>query len=106
MPTKVSFQCPYCTARIKAPRQIIGQSRSCPGCGFSIIVRDAAAHDASQTPTLPDAAPMLATDEFADLMGDSGESFFDQARRIEELEAENARLRKLVAKLGRAAGPQ
>jgi hypothetical protein len=28
----IHFRCPHCRSRIKAPCQLIGQSRACPGC--------------------------------------------------------------------------
>ncbi len=34
----IHFRCPWCCARIKAPRQLIGQSRDCPGCKHSFVV--------------------------------------------------------------------
>lgn len=35
----IRLRCPGCNARIKAPIQLIGQSRACPGCGHEIAVR-------------------------------------------------------------------
>lgn len=35
----VTLRCPGCNARIKAPAQLIGQSRACPGCGAEFVVR-------------------------------------------------------------------
>lgn len=34
----VSFRCPVCNARIKAPVQLIGQNRSCPRCSHHFVV--------------------------------------------------------------------
>ena len=34
----VSFRCPVCSARIKAPVQLIGQNRSCPRCSHHFTV--------------------------------------------------------------------
>ena len=34
----VRFRCPKCNARIKAPAELIGQRRTCPGCSESFIV--------------------------------------------------------------------
>jgi hypothetical protein len=36
--TAIQFRCPGCNARIKAPVQLLGQSRDCPGCGESFVV--------------------------------------------------------------------
>jgi hypothetical protein len=46
----ILFHCPRCSARIKAPVQLSGQSRDCPGCSHRFVV-----------PRLvpADAAPML-----------------------------------------------
>lgn len=53
----IRFHCPHCWARIKAPLQLSGRSRTCPGC--------------EQTFTVPrfipdDAGPMLVVVERAD----------------------------------------
>ncbi len=34
----VQFCCPSCGARIKAPIQLRGQSRACPGCTHQFVV--------------------------------------------------------------------
>jgi len=34
----VCFRCPWCSARIKAPVQLVGRSRHCPGCSHTFIV--------------------------------------------------------------------
>jgi DNA-directed RNA polymerase subunit RPC12/RpoP len=39
MISSISLRCPSCEARIKAPLQLIGQWRSCPGCGTRFVVR-------------------------------------------------------------------
>jgi DNA-directed RNA polymerase subunit RPC12/RpoP len=36
---RITFRCGGCQARIKAPYQLHGQRRSCPGCGHRFIVR-------------------------------------------------------------------
>jgi hypothetical protein len=33
MQPSLRFRCPGCSARIKAPFQLLGQKRSCPQCG-------------------------------------------------------------------------
>jgi DNA-directed RNA polymerase subunit RPC12/RpoP len=35
----LSFRCGGCRARIKAPRQMRGQRRACPGCGHRFVVQ-------------------------------------------------------------------
>jgi hypothetical protein len=42
----ISFRCSECRARIKAPWQLFGQSRACPGCGNHFIVRPSVPEDA------------------------------------------------------------
>jgi hypothetical protein len=44
--TAVHFRCPHCRSRIKAPAQLIGQSRSCPGCKQSFAVPRLMSEDA------------------------------------------------------------
>jgi hypothetical protein len=34
----IRFQCPNCRARIKAPFELIGRERECPGCSRSFVV--------------------------------------------------------------------
>jgi DNA-directed RNA polymerase subunit RPC12/RpoP len=48
-----SFRCNGCHARIKAAFQLRGQRRSCPGCGYRVIV---------PFPRPDDAGPMLVLD--------------------------------------------
>ncbi len=50
----LTFRCSSCKARIKAPVQLLGQTRSCPGCGHSLVVRLKAP---------PEAGPVLVVDE-------------------------------------------
>jgi len=33
-----SFRCPGCNVRIRAPYQLVGQERACPGCGRRSVV--------------------------------------------------------------------
>jgi DNA-directed RNA polymerase subunit RPC12/RpoP len=39
MSATFSFRCPACNARIRAPYQIVGETRACPGCGHRFVVR-------------------------------------------------------------------
>jgi DNA-directed RNA polymerase subunit RPC12/RpoP len=39
MISSLSLRCPSCEARIKAPLQLLGQWRACPGCGTRFVVR-------------------------------------------------------------------
>jgi hypothetical protein len=39
MRTTITLRCSQCNARIKAPVQMLGQSRPCPGCGARLHVR-------------------------------------------------------------------
>jgi hypothetical protein len=51
--TFIRFRCPGCNAGIKAPPQLLGHLRACPGCGRRFIVH-------RQAPD--DAGPLLARD--------------------------------------------
>ena len=54
MTGSIHFRCPACRAKIKAPAQLIGQTRSCPHCTNQVTIE----------PTAPDdAGPVLAADE-------------------------------------------
>jgi len=46
MPYSIQFQCAGCRARIKAPSQLIGHIRCCPGCGYRMLVGPEAPEDA------------------------------------------------------------
>lgn len=37
--SSILFRCRGCRARIKAPWQIRGQTRTCPGCGQRFVVQ-------------------------------------------------------------------
>jgi uncharacterized paraquat-inducible protein A len=39
MTPSLSLRCPLCNARIKAPLQLLGQTRACPRCGTRFVVR-------------------------------------------------------------------
>ena len=58
MPATLSFRCPSCQARIKAPIQLLGRWRECPSCTRRFIVR-------AQPPQ--DAGPVLVPQEQAEL---------------------------------------
>ncbi len=49
----ILFRCPGCNARIKAPTQLLGHRRECPGCRTGFVVRPE---------PLEDAGPVLVTD--------------------------------------------
>lgn len=52
MAATIFLRCPGCSARIKAPGELLGQRRNCPGCGTPFIVRP-------QRPT--DSDPIMVT---------------------------------------------
>jgi hypothetical protein len=54
MPSPIHLRCPSCRARIKAPVQLLGHERSCPGCGRDFLVLREPPEDAS---------PVLVADE-------------------------------------------
>lgn len=41
----VRFSCGGCGAKIKAPMQMLGQTRTCPGCGRNVVVHAQAPED-------------------------------------------------------------
>lgn len=41
----ITFRCAGCDARIKAPSQLRGQLRACPGCGHRFVVQAAIPRD-------------------------------------------------------------
>lgn len=52
----ISFRCGGCNARIRAPHQLQGQQRACPGCGYQLIVQPVSLKD--EGPVLvPEAQP-------------------------------------------------
>jgi hypothetical protein len=60
MPT-VTIQCPSCKARIKAPTQLLGQRRRCPGCDAHFLVQPKPPQDegpALVRPEVPTAYPI------------------------------------------------
>jgi DNA-directed RNA polymerase subunit RPC12/RpoP len=50
----ISFRCGCCRARIKAPLQLRGQMRCCPGCGHRFLVERRPIEDAG--PVLVDSS--------------------------------------------------
>lgn len=46
MTPAVVLTCAGCHARVKAPLQLLGQTRPCPGCETPLVVRVAAPDDA------------------------------------------------------------
>jgi hypothetical protein len=41
----VRFCCPWCRAKIKAPRELVGERRDCPRCGHAFFVPRHASQD-------------------------------------------------------------
>ena len=35
----IRFRCFSCNARIKAPREMLGQARACPSCGRQFVIQ-------------------------------------------------------------------
>jgi len=54
MSSAIIVRCPGCAARIKAPLQLVGLRRQCPGCNTPFVIRP-------QAP--PDLGPVLVKDE-------------------------------------------
>jgi hypothetical protein len=45
MEPSIRLRCPGCGARIKAPVQLVGQTRNCPGCGRRLVIQMKAPED-------------------------------------------------------------
>jgi uncharacterized paraquat-inducible protein A len=50
----IRVRCPGCDARIKAPKEMLGQTRPCPRCKRRLVIR---------TPAPTDAQPIVLHDE-------------------------------------------
>ena len=63
----ISFQCPQCGKKLKAPDEAAGKSSKCPGCGGTVtcpeLIYDAELFDESQPPS--------GHDPYADLDGET-----------------------------------
>jgi DNA-directed RNA polymerase subunit RPC12/RpoP len=59
MSSSISFRCSSCRARIKAPVQLIGQARSCPGCGHRFVVNKVIPRDADTVLVLDETRSFL-----------------------------------------------
>ena len=65
MAATIILRCPGCNARIKAPAQLLGQWRDCPGCGRRFLIRIAPPADAGpvligeETPPAATARPAV-----------------------------------------------
>jgi uncharacterized paraquat-inducible protein A len=57
MRPSIRFRCPSCSARIKAPSQLLGQKRICPKCGSEITVQPEAPEDLGPMLLLDDSKP-------------------------------------------------
>jgi CheY-like chemotaxis protein len=63
MQSTLIVQCCRCAARIKAPIQLLGQTRKCPGCGQPVMIR--------LKPPI-DAEPLLLNDDLPDAPSSEG----------------------------------
>lgn len=45
MSSAIIVRCPGCAARIRAPFQLVGLRRQCPGCGALFVIRPQAPPD-------------------------------------------------------------
>jgi predicted RNA-binding Zn-ribbon protein involved in translation (DUF1610 family) len=83
----ISFQCPQCGKKLKAPDEAAGKSSSCPGCGGKVTcpepVYDAELFDESQPPA--------GLDPYADLDGDKPYGVVEQPQPGAAASAEGRR---------------
>ena len=111
MTSKISFTCPSCRARIKAPAQLAGRRRDCPGCGFPLVVRPHAPEGGAPVAVAPpDAGPLLVPNSISDaetveMLLEKAEPTPEEIQRLQKLEAENARLKRLLSELARDVKP-
>lgn len=56
MAPPIRIRCPGCGARIKAPAQLMDQTRACPGCGAALLIRPSAPQDAGPVVLAGDSA--------------------------------------------------
>jgi hypothetical protein len=54
MNATIRFRCPTCKVRIKAPLQLYGQVRPCPGCGNHFTIKAPAPEDSGPLLLLAD----------------------------------------------------
>jgi uncharacterized paraquat-inducible protein A len=54
----IHVRCPCCGARIKAPAQLIGQTRDCPRCKTRLVVRMSTPEDLGPVLIEDDSPPL------------------------------------------------
>jgi DNA-directed RNA polymerase subunit RPC12/RpoP len=59
-----SFRCPACNARIRAPYQLVGEIRPCPGCSHRFVVRPPIPQEEGPVLVPDEQAPPSYTDPF------------------------------------------
>jgi hypothetical protein len=59
MNSSISFRCHSCRARIKAPVQLVGQTRACPSCGHNIVIHKVIPPDQDPILVLEDTGAFL-----------------------------------------------
>jgi CheY-like chemotaxis protein len=93
MQSTLIVQCSRCAARIKAPIQLLGQTRKCPGCGQPVMIR-------IKTPV--DSEPLFLHDELPEAPSD-GDSVRGNEKLILLVDDDrelNDALRSLLEKRG------
>jgi CheY-like chemotaxis protein len=93
MQSTLIVQCCRCAARIKAPIQLLGQTRKCPGCGQPVMIHLKAPVDAE---------PMLLHDDLPDALsnGDTVRSDEKLILLVDDDRELNDALRSLLEKRG------
>jgi CheY-like chemotaxis protein len=82
MPDFIPIRCPACDARIKAPTQLLGRMRNCPGCGQLLLVQNKAPQDAG--PLLLDGEAVVPIEEKLILLVDDDRELNDGLRSLLE----------------------
>jgi CheY-like chemotaxis protein len=81
------IHCPHCHARIKAPLEISGQSRNCPGCSLRFVVQRTAPEDAGPIllfDHLPDSSYVGREEGKLILVADDDHNWNDSLRSVLE----------------------
>jgi CheY-like chemotaxis protein len=93
MQSTLIVQCSRCAARIKAPVQLLGQTRNCPGCGQPVMIR-------LKTPV--DSEPLFLHDDLPDAPAQGGSGGGDEKwiLLVDDDRELNDALRSLLEKRG------
>src|SRR5438270_46522 len=103
---KLRIQCPTCRTRLRAPVQLLGQTRDCPRCGVAFVVSRPERAGEKTTLRLDESTGtvLISQRDTIDQRLEWGEIRPGQASSAEKLDAEGVRVRNLVAQFVRTMG--